>query len=105
MNWAADGNGDLIVDSADYTVWRDNLGGQSVWYTGSGSGSGGGSGIPVVNFYDTPRVANVTISGSTSTHAPFSFNGPDDNIDFDGSGIQLRTLPVRGAGTIWIPFP
>ena len=104
MNLAADGNGDLIVDSADYTVWRDNLGGQSVWYTGSGSGSGGGSGIPVVNFYDTPRVANVTISGSTSTHAPFSFNGPDDNIDFDGSGIQLRTVPVGGADTISITF-
>ncbi|QEG34894.1 choice-of-anchor Q domain-containing protein [Bythopirellula goksoeyrii] len=51
------------------------------------------------------RVVNVTISGSESDHDPFSFNDPnDDENDFDGSGIQLRTVPVGGADTVGIKF-
>ena len=34
MNLAAGGNGDGIVDAADYTIWRDHLG----QHVGSGSG-------------------------------------------------------------------
>ncbi len=45
-----------------------------------------------------PRVANVTISGSQSVHAPYSFDA------HDGSGEQLRTVPVGGADTISITF-
>ena len=52
-----------------------------------------------------PQIANVTISGSTSTHTPHSFNNPLDDInDFDGSGIQLRTVPVGNADTVTIQF-
>ncbi len=51
-----------------------------------------------------PKVSNVIISGSTSTHAPHSFNGPDDNLDSDGSGNQLRTVPVGGADTVSVQF-
>jgi subtilisin family serine protease len=51
-----------------------------------------------------PRIGNVTIKGSASTHLPFAFNRPDDATDFDGSGIQLRTVPVGGADTISIQF-
>ena len=50
------------------------------------------------------KVTNVTISGSESTHLPFSFNGPNDDTDFDGSGIQLRTVPVGGADTVSLQF-
>lgn len=52
-----------------------------------------------------PQVTNVTISGSGSTHTPFSFNDPNDDVnDFDGSGTQLRTVPVGGADRIAIEF-
>ncbi|MBL9164019.1 MAG: S8 family serine peptidase [Planctomycetaceae bacterium] len=51
-----------------------------------------------------PRIGNVTIKGSTSTHAPFAFDGPDDATDFDGSGIQLQTVPVGGADSVSIQF-
>ena len=94
----ADGNGDQIVDAADYLIWRDNLGGASAWSALFGGGSGSGSGTPVFDPDNVPRVANVTISGSTSTHAPYSFDG------HDGSGEQLRTVPVGGADTISITF-
>lgn len=105
-NLPADGSGNGVVDAADYSPWRDNLGKYSAWYTGPipPSGGGGFGGVPVFDPDNIPRVANVTISGSGSTHAPFSFNGPDDNTDFDGSGIQLRTVPVGGADTISITF-
>lgn len=43
-------------------------------------------------------MTNVTISGSASTHAPYSFDA------HDGSGEQLRTVPVGGADTISIVF-
>jgi hypothetical protein len=101
----ADGNGNGTVDMGDYALWRDNLTTRSAWFpVVTGAGGGGGSSIPLVDPLSFPRVANVTISGSNSTHAPFSFNGPDDNTDFDGSGIQLRTVPVGGADTISISF-
>ena len=45
-----------------------------------------------------PTVVNVTISGSNSTHAAYSFDA------HDGSGEQLRTVPVGGADTISITF-
>jgi len=44
------------------------------------------------------KVINVIISGSISTHDPFSF----DTVD--GSGAQLATVPVGGADTIAIVF-
>ena len=51
------------------------------------------------------KVVNVTISGSESDHEPFSFDDPsDDEHDFDGSGIQLRTVPVGGADTVAVKF-
>lgn len=52
-----------------------------------------------------PKVANVTIKTSAGTpgHGPFAFNNPsDDANDFDGSGTQLRTVPVGGADTVTI---
>lgn len=52
-----------------------------------------------------PRVTNVIVSGSLSNHAPHAFNNPaNDSTDFDGSGIQLKTVPVGGADTITIVF-
>ena len=47
-----------------------------------------------------PTVVDVTISGSSSLHDPYSF---DDN-SADGSGEQLRTVPVGGADTITLDF-
>jgi hypothetical protein len=95
--WWADGNGDGTVNLADYTSWRNPLGTRSVWYDDGGSGGAGG-GIPIVLFGEAPRVANVTISGSNSIHAPYSFDA------HDGSGQQLYTVPVGGADTISIAF-
>ena len=45
-----------------------------------------------------PQVINVTISGSSSLHAPYSFDA------VDGTGAQLKTVPVGGADTIAITF-
>jgi hypothetical protein len=95
--WWADGSGDGTVNAADYTVWRNPLGTRSAWYDGAGSGGGAGV-VPIVLFGEAPRVANVTISGSNSTHAPYSFDA------HDGSGEQLRTVPVGAADTISITF-
>lgn len=91
----ADGNNNGLVDAADYTTWRyfeDSIG---AW---SSSPHGLGSLIPIVDFANAPQVANVTISGSSSTHDPYSFD------DHDGSGEQLRTVPVGGADTVSITF-
>ncbi|MEX2317530.1 MAG: hypothetical protein WD669_10295, partial [Pirellulales bacterium] len=94
----ADGNGDGTVNAADYTIYRNNSGDVSAWF---GSSSGSGTAVVEVIFNAAPRIINVTISGSASTHDPFSFDDPqDDQADFDGSGIQLRTVPVGGADTI-----
>jgi hypothetical protein len=54
-----------------------------------------------------PKVINVTISSwsATNPHTPHTFNNPTDDInDFDGSGIQLKTVPVGNADTITIQF-
>jgi hypothetical protein len=59
---------------------------------------GVGSLLPIVDFGNAPKVANVTISGSTSLHAAYSFDA------HDGSGDQLKTVPVGGADTIAITF-
>ena len=96
-NLAADGGGNGVVDAADYTPWRDNLGKYSAWYSGPLPGGGSG-GAPLVVFGEAPQVTNITISGSNSTHDPYSFEG------HDGSGEQLRTVPVGGADTISITF-
>jgi hypothetical protein len=96
----ADGNNDGIVNAADYGPWRDNLGDRSAWNPVA-PGGGGGSGIPVFDPLNVPRVANVTISSSLATEywqLPHSFN------EYDGSGEQLRTVPVGGADTISITF-
>lgn len=94
----ADGNANGIVDSADYNVWRDHLNNTSAWYTDGMGGMGSGSSIPLVLFGVAPHVTNVVISGSNSTHDSYSFDA------VDGSGEQLRTVPVGGADTISITF-
>jgi hypothetical protein len=45
-----------------------------------------------------PKVTEVTISGDTSTHAAYNFSTAD------GSGDQLKTVPVGGANQIAIKF-
>jgi hypothetical protein len=90
----ADGNGDGWVDAADYCVWRDNVEDMSAWYTGPARVAM----AVIVQFGVAPTVVNVTISGSSSLHDPYSF----DSVV--GSGEQLRTVPVGGADTISITF-
>lgn len=92
---AADGSGNGVVDGADYTLyryWEDTVG---AWFVGA---HGAGSLLPIVDFGNAPKVANLTISGSTSTHSAFSFDW------VDGGGSQLNTVPVGGADTISITF-
>jgi hypothetical protein len=59
---------------------------------------GSGAALPIVDFGNAPKVTNVKISGSASIHAPYSFDA------HDGSGDQLRTVPVGGADTVSITF-
>ena len=91
----ADGNGNGLVDSLDYIIWTKGAGTEGAWYIGS---HGVGSLLPIVDFGNAPTVANVTISGSNSTHDPYSF------ATHVGSGEQLVTVPVGGADSISITF-
>ena len=94
-DFRADGNGDGEVNAADYVIWRNTLGWFSAWYTASIGTSAAGY---VVDFGNAPKVTNVTISGSNSTHDPYSFDA------HDGSGEQLRTVPVGSPDTVSITF-
>jgi hypothetical protein len=96
--YGPDGNGNGTIDAADYTVWRDNKFDYSAWTEPPLGGGGGAGGGPIVQFGVAPTVINVTVSGSNSTHDPYSF----DSVV--GSGEQLRTVPVGGADTISITF-
>jgi hypothetical protein len=91
----ADGSLDGVVNTNDYipwAIWRNTKG---AWYTPV---SGMGSAMALIDSSSAPRVVNVTISGSNSTHDPYSFSS------HVGSGEQLRTVPVGGADTISITF-
>lgn len=96
-------NGDNATDGVDFLIWQTQLGSYSAWspylYPGAPTAAAMASIVSA-----PPRVTNVTISGSASLHAPFSYNGPNDATDFDGSGLQLKTAPVGGADTISITF-
>jgi hypothetical protein len=96
-------NGDNVTDGADFLLWQQLFGTYSAWsshpYQGAPTAA---SSVSILSA--PPRVTNVTISGSASLHAPFSYNGPNDATDFDGSGLQLKTVPVGGADTISIKF-
>ncbi|MEX2308924.1 MAG: right-handed parallel beta-helix repeat-containing protein [Pirellulales bacterium] len=94
----ADGNLNGVVDTADYINWRTFATSWSAWYTGPVPGGGGSEAPEFVQIGQAPRVINVVVSGSQSTHAPYSFDA------HDGSGEQLRTVPVGGADTISITF-
>jgi nitrogen fixation protein FixH len=99
-----DVNNDGTVDGFDFLTTLQAMGNRTVWDESfnPNAGPASTSDTPVAGL---PKVQNVTVSGSLSQHAPFSFNNPnDDNADFDGSGIQLRTVPVGAADTISIAF-
>lgn len=95
----ADGNGNGTVDIADYTIWRDALGAFSVWTTASV----GPAPAPIVTPGVAPKVTNVVISGSTSTHDPYDFAAEMSEPGWI-AGDQLRTVPVGGADTVSIAF-
>jgi hypothetical protein len=86
-------DGDNDVDGTDLLLWQNLNGSYSAWAALL-------PGVAASSLVGTaaPKVMNVIISGSVSTHAPFSFD------IVDGSGDQLRTVPVGGADTISIVF-
>jgi hypothetical protein len=86
-----DVDGDGFVNGADFLAWLQSVG-PGAWYDGPL-----GAPLALVGAA-APRVQNVIISGSLSTHADFAF----DTVD--GSGRQLATVPVGGADTISIVF-
>ncbi len=101
-NPAADLNNDNIVDGYDFLIWQNVFenGLESAWHVGNAMGA-----QAVYSPEDAPEevgvapwITNVIISGSHSLHTPFSF----DTVD--GSGNQLKTVPVGGADTISIVF-
>ncbi len=90
-NGNADADGDSDTDGNDFLVWMSNLGYDSVWSYNANVAAAVTMGVG-------PRVTNIIVSGSQSTHAPFSFT------TVDGSGEQLKTVPVGGADTVTIVF-
>ena len=89
---AGDADGDGDSDGADFLLWQRVIGSYSSWHQETTMAA------PALLAGSSPQVLNVIISGSASAHAPFSF----DTVD--GSGLQLRTVPVGGADTISIQF-
>ncbi len=93
-NAAAEGDvdGDGDTDGDDFLIWQRRLGGDSSWYIGDTND------LQAVVGDFAPWITNVIVSGSQSSHAAFSFN------TVDGSGQQLRTVPVGASDTITIVF-
>jgi hypothetical protein len=86
-------DGDNDTNGGNFLAYqRQQNDAASAWYEGADPIP-----VPVVGNF-APWVANVIVSGSMSAHAAFSF----DTVD--GSGLQLRTVPVGGADTITIVF-
>ncbi|RIK84697.1 MAG: hypothetical protein DCC67_04620, partial [Planctomycetota bacterium] len=89
-----DGDGD--TDGNDFLLWQVLIGSYSAWSLDEFLAPA--ASISATGDVTAPQVVNVVVSGSVSLHAPFSF----DTVD--GSGAQLRTVPVGGADTISIVF-
>jgi hypothetical protein len=91
-----DFNGDGLSDFYDFVIFQNSYESYSAWSVPSSLAAA--SSWPPLIGDAAPRVMNVIISGSISTHMPFSY----DTVD--GSGAQLRSAPVGGADTISIVF-
>lgn len=91
----ADGNNSGAVNAADYSIYRNLENTIGAWYDPP---AGLASTSALIDSTTAPQVVNVTISGSSSVHAAYAFDA------HDGSGEQLRTVPVGGADTISITF-
>jgi hypothetical protein len=115
--------GSPVIDQGSNDLADVPFSGIPLTYDQRGSGFGRFVDVPSVNNngnnfivdigaveFDTatpPKVINVTISSwsATNPHTPHSFNNLADNLnDFDGSGIQLRTVPVGNIDTVSIQF-
>jgi hypothetical protein len=101
--WGATGQGDIDgdgdTDNHDFLAWQSSFG-PGAWYIEGTMAEAAVAPIDddPVGDMTLPKVMNVIISGSQSMHAPFAMN------TVDGSGHQLRTVPVGGADTISITF-
>lgn len=103
--WGQTGDGDIDgdgdTDGYDFLLWQSAFGSESAWHIAMPGASQNLTSIygpQTLVGLAAPQVLNVIISGSLSMHAPFSF----DTVD--GSGDQLKTVPVGGANTISIVF-
>ena len=97
-NLAADGNGNGVVDAADYVVWRANLGATFAAMWPSMLAASHVAGMPLEAPNEAPRVTGVRMEGSESMHPAFDFS------TVNGSGEQLRSVPVGGLDTIQVTF-
>jgi hypothetical protein len=97
-NLAADGNGNGVVDAADYTIWRDNLGATSAAVWPFIMAEHHEAGMPLEIPDQAPHVTSLVVGGSASAHPPFDFT------TVDGSGEQLRSVPVGGVDYVSITF-
>jgi hypothetical protein len=104
-----DFNADGQVDGDDFDIWKANSGMANVAtvFHGDADGDrdvdGADYDMWLANFSGTPcTVVDVIISETDEgySHEPYSF----DAANADGSGEQLRTVPVGGANTITIAF-
>ncbi len=97
-----DGDGD--ADGQDFLLWQRAFGTYSAWgdppFLTAAAAYAASVGLTLEDLTVglPPQVVNVIISGSQSTHDPFSF----DTVD--GSGSQLASVPVGAADTISIVF-
>ncbi|MEZ6099378.1 MAG: hypothetical protein R3E01_10430 [Pirellulaceae bacterium] len=87
----ADGNDNDVIDAADYTVWKDHFGDLVPGATQFVQAW-------PVSLSGAPCVEAVSIGRPTATEVPYSF------ADIDGSGEQLRRVPVSIPDQVSITF-
>jgi MYXO-CTERM domain-containing protein len=81
-----DYNGNGVVDAADYTVWRDNLGATGLAAYASADGDGDGEvTLQDYQLWSDNYGASITLASSQSTPEPTG---------------MLLLLPVLGAGLL-----
>lgn len=93
----ADADGSGAIGVGDYLIWAEFAGQKNPWIYELPEPSWSWT-APTYLPDQAPQVTNVALSGSTSAHPEFEFDG------VVGSGEQLRSVPVGGIDTIRITF-
>ncbi len=98
INSNGDATGNSVTDGDDFLKWQNAFVNRSVWNLDGPEPNFVTPGSDPEPSVGLPKVANVLVRGTASQHTTFSF----DSVD--GSGAQLKAIPVGSPDTIYIVF-